>query len=247
MAFKDLFSGHACEYARFRPHYPRELFNYLVEITAEQELAWDCATGNGQAALALAEVFRQVIATDASEKQIANAPPDKRIHYRVASAEQSGLSKESVDLVTVAQALHWFDRDAFFAEAKRVLKPSGILAVWTYNLAKIAPEIDRLVDNFYRETVAPFWDFQRQLVESGYRTVAFPFDEVAPPDFRMEAEWSLDDLLGYLRTWSATKGFIAARKFDPVVDLSAELRSVWGESERRMVTWPLSVRVGRCR
>jgi SAM-dependent methyltransferase len=245
MSFKDLFSGHASDYARFRPRYPRELFSYLAQITPAQEWAWDCATGNGQAAIGLAEVFRHVIATDASENQLANAQAHNRINYRVGSAEQSGLPKESVDLVTVAQALHWLDRNAFFAEGKRVLKPNGVLAVWSYNLVKIAPEIDRLVETFYRETVGPFWDFERHLVETGYGTIAFPFDELSPPDFQMQAEWSLDDVLGYLRTWSATKGFIAAHEFDPVVDLSAELRSVWGNSEMRIITWPLSVRVGR--
>jgi len=245
MQFKDHFSGHASNYARFRPHYPHELFAYLVDITAELDCVWDCATGNGQAAVALGEFFPRVIATDASEKQVANGQPHDRVSYRVASAERSGLSKASVDLITVAQALHWFDREAFFTEAKRVLKPNGVLAVWCYDLFKVSTEIDRLVEIFYRETVGPYWDFERRLVENGYRTIAFPFDELLPPDFRMQAEWSLDDALGYLRTWSATKGFIAARGFDPVVDLSAKLRSVWGKSEIRKITWPLSLRVGR--
>ena len=207
MSFKDFFSGHAGDYARFRPHYPRELFNYLAGITSEQESVWDCATGNGQAAVALAEVFRQVIATGASEKQIAKAQPHNRINYRVASAEQSGLPKESVDLVMVAQALHWLDRNVFFGEAKRILKPNGVLAVWSYNLVKIAPKIDGLVEIFYREAVGSFWDFERRLVETGYRSIAFPFEELSPPDFHMQAEWSLHDVLGYLRTSSATKGF----------------------------------------
>jgi SAM-dependent methyltransferase len=245
MQFKDHFSGHASDYARFRPHYPRELFVYFADITSERECAWDCATGNGQAAVSLGEFFRYVIASDASEKQIANGQPHDRVSYRVASAEQGGLPNASVDLITVAQALHWFDRETFFTEAKRVLKPRGALAVWCYNLFKIAPEIDRLVETFYRETVGPYWDFERRLVETGYRTIEFPFTELKPPDFRMQAEWSLDDVLGYLRTWSATKGFIAARGFDPVVDLSAELRAVWSESEIRKINWPLSLRVGR--
>ena len=245
MQFKDLFSGHASDYARFRPRYPSELFAYLADIAPERECAWDCATGNGQAAVALAKLFQHVIATDASEKQIVNGEPHNRVVYRVATAEQSGLRNASVDLVTVAQALHWFDREAFFAEAKRVLKPNGVLAVWTYNLFKVSPEIDRLIGTFYRETVGPYWDFERRLVETGYRTIEFPFAELPSPDFGMEAEWSLDDVLGYLRTWSATKSFIAARGFDPVLDLSAKLRSVWGKSSTKKVAWPLSVRVGR--
>jgi ubiquinone/menaquinone biosynthesis C-methylase UbiE len=245
MSFKDHFSAHASDYARFRPHYPRELFAYLAALTSEQECVWDCATGNGQAAVALGEFFQHVIATDASEKQVANGRPHDRVTYRVAPAERSGLSKASMDLITVAQALHWFDREAFFTEAKRVLKPNGILAVWCYDLFRVSPEIDRLVETFYRKTVGPYWDFERRLVETGYRTIEFPFDEISSPDFRMQADWSLDDVLGYLRTWSATKGFIAARGFDPVVDLRAQLRAAWGESETRKITWPLSVRVGR--
>src|ERR1700730_13525034 len=187
MPFKDHFSAHASDYAKFRPHYPRELFAYLAGIASERECVWDCATGNGQAAVTLGEFFQHVIATDASEKQVANGQPHERVTYRVASAEQSGLSKESVDLVTVAQALHWFDREAFFAEAERVLKPNGVLAVWCYNLFKVAPETDRLVETFYRETVGPYWDFERRLVETGYRTIAFPFDELQLPEFRMQA------------------------------------------------------------
>lgn len=245
MPFKDHFSGHADDYARFRPRYPRELFAYLAGITPEQDCAWDCATGNGQAAVTVAEFFQHVVATDASEKQIANGMPHERVIYRVAKAEQSGLPDASVTLVTVAQALHWFDRDAFFAEGERVLKPGGVMAVWTYHLFKVSPEIDRLVEMFYRDTVGPYWDFERGLVDTGYRTIDFPFEELSSPDFCMEAQWSLDDVLGYLRTWSATKGFIAARGFDPVLSVSTELRSAWGRSNTRQIVWPLSVRIGR--
>ena len=245
MPFKDRFSGHASDYARFRPRYPRELFAYLADIAPERDCAWDCATGNGQAAVALAEFFQHVIATDASEKQIENGQSHERVVYRVARAERSELAAASVDLITVAQALHWFDCDAFFAEAKRVLKPNGVLAVWTYNLFMVSPEIDRLIETYYDETVGPYWDFERRLVETGYRTIAFPFDELSPPRFRMQAEWSFDNVLGYLRTWSATKGFIAARGFDPVVSIGEQLRSAWGKSKTKEIVWPLSLRVGQ--
>lgn len=246
MPFKDHFSGHASEYAQFRPLYPRPLFQYLAEIAPERNCVWDCATGNGQAAVALAEFFDRVIATDASPRQIANAEAHDKISYRVASAEKSELSSASVDLITVAQALHWFDRYRFYAEAKRVLKANGVLAVWCYNLFKISPEIDRLVASFYAETLGPYWDFERKLVETEYSTIDFPFDELAPRAFHMEAEWSLEQVLGYLRTWSATKNFIAEHGFDPVAELSETLRSLWGNAEAtKMVAWPLSVRVGR--
>jgi SAM-dependent methyltransferase len=187
-----------------------------------------------------------VIATDASAKQLQSAPVNRRVHYRVAAAEKSGLESHSIDLITVAQALHWFDLSKFFAEAKRVLKPRGILAVWSYNLVSIAPEIDRIIDRFYHETVGPFWPSERQIVEAGYRTIDFPFHEIELPPFRMETRWTLDQVLGYFRTWSATQKFIAANKFDPVHQLENELAEIWqARSAPRLVVWPLSVRVGR--
>jgi len=245
MAFKDHFSTQADKYARFRPHYPAEMFRYLVSIAPDRSCAWDCATGNGQAALELANFFEHIIATDASAKQIAQAVPHDRVSYRIATAEESKIESASVDLITIAQALHWFDHDAFFMEAKRVLKPNGVLAAWCYNLLEVSPQIDMALDSFYRETVGPYWDFERKLVETGYRTVAFPFVELAPPKFEMKAEWSLTHLLGYLRTWSATKSFIAARGFDPVSDLTDQLTMLWGKRARKTVVWPLSLRIGR--
>ena len=219
MKFKDHFSAHAADYAQFRPHYPSALFEYLSSLAPNRELAWDCATGNGQAAVELGKFFHRVIATDASEKQITNATKHPHLEYRTASAEASGLETHSVALITVAQALHWFDLAKFFAEAERVLQRRGVLAVWTYNLFRVTPAIDELVENFYRETVGPFWDFERTLVETGYRTVDFPFAKIDPPDFQMTADWSLERALGYLRTWSATKAFIKERGFDPVDSL----------------------------
>lgn len=246
MKFKDYFSSDATDYAQYRPRYPTRLFEYLAALAPARGQAWDCATGNGQAARGLADFFEHVIATDGSEKQIANAGQDDRINYRVGTAEKSGLESRSVDLVTVAQALHWFRIEEFFDEAKRVLKPDGIMAIWCYNFLEISPPIDELLVKFYCEIVGPYWDFDRKLVETGYRTIPFPFTELTVPKFRMEASWSLAHLIGYLRTWSATKKFIAARAFDPVVALAAELSVVWAKPEnKRAVSWPLCVRVGK--
>jgi ubiquinone/menaquinone biosynthesis C-methylase UbiE len=145
MTFKDHFSKQAVGYAKFRPRYPKVLFSYLRRIAPSRELAWDCGTGNGQAAVGLASVFDRVIATDASEKQISNAQPDERVEYRVAPAENSGIKSETLDLIMIAQALHWFDLDRFYAEARRVLKPNGVLAASAYKFFRITPEIDQLV------------------------------------------------------------------------------------------------------
>jgi SAM-dependent methyltransferase len=245
MQFKDYFSGHATDYAKYRPRYPAALFEYLASLTPQHERAWDCATGNGQAAFGLASFFEQVIATDASEAQLRSAPRHEKISYRLATAGRTDIESRSVDLVTVAQALHWFDLEAFYAEVRRVLKPSGVLAVWAYNLLEIAPEIDAKLKEFYSETVGPYWPPERRFVEDGYRSIAFPFRELAPPALRMEADWNLHELSGCLRTWSATKQFIKARGFDPVTALESELLPLWGAPEsEKQVRWPLALRIG---
>lgn len=244
MRFKDHFSGHAAQYAQFRPRYPDALFQWTAEQPAARELAWDCATGNGQAAIGLAPHFQRVIATDASAQQIESAEEHERVEYRVAPAEQSGLDSQSVDVVTVAQALHWFEIPAFFAEATRVLKPGGIIAVFAYNLLSVSPEIDPIVNRFYYETTDRFWPPERKIVEGGYRDIDFPFQELAAPDFQMASHWTADQLFGYLRTWSATKRFIAERGFDPVDKLADEVRPLWSDGAR-LVQWPLMMRVGR--
>jgi SAM-dependent methyltransferase len=241
--FKDHFSGHAADYAKFRPNYPLELFDYLALISPERELAWDCATGNGQAAVGLAEHFARVIATDASAQQIESAQPHPSISYRVAPAEGSGIDPNSMDLILVAQALHWFDMDRFFKEAKRVSKKSGILAVSTYLHVRINFEIDAILSRFYHETTGPYWPPERELVEANFESIQFPFAELPSRQFEIRQQWNLAQLAGYFRTWSATKKFIAARGFDPVDSLTQELGSVWHDRERvRQVTWPLKLR-----
>jgi Methylase involved in ubiquinone/menaquinone biosynthesis len=245
MSFKDHFSKQAADYARFRPGYPRELFDYLASIAPSRQLAWDCATGNGQAAVGLTSVFDSVIATDASEKQITNAALHERVDYRVAPAEDSGIDSGTVDLIMVAQALHWFDLSSFYAEARRVLKPDGVLAASAYNLLQIEPVIDDVVNRYYYEVVGSFWPPERKLVER-FADLPFPFYKVAPPKFEMRAAWNLDHLVGYLRTWSSTQRFIAAKVSDPLKQIIDELRAAWGAPEQtRTVVWPLTLRVGR--
>jgi SAM-dependent methyltransferase len=246
VTFKDYFSQHASSYARYRPHYPPALFEYLASLPAEHDLAWDCGTGNGQAAAGLTPYFARVIATDASPEQISNAVPHEKVTYRVAPAESVGLDTASVDLVTVAQAVHWFDLPVFFGEARRALKPGGAIAVWAYGLSSITPALDPMVDRFYFETVGPYWPPERRLVDDGYRSLAFPFDEIEPPEFTIELSWTLADLLGYLRTWSPTRRFIEAHGRDPVDDLEGEVALAWGDpGKERPVRWPIFMRVGR--
>lgn len=244
MKFKDHFSGHAIDYAKFRPRYPQELFEYLASISPRPDLAWDCATGNGQAAIELVRYFRSVVATDASARQIENAEQHAQISYRIGPAEASGIDSRSVDLIVVAQALHWFEADRFFAEAQRVLKHDGILAVCNYTYVKISPAIDSMIGRFYRETTGPFWPPERTLVETNYQSIAFPFSELPSRRFEMNEQWNLNDLAGYLRTWSAVQRFIAVRGIDPVDDLMNELEFVWGDPEMpHEIIWPLNLRL----
>ena len=244
--FTDHFSALANAYASRRPHYPEELFHYLSSVCRRHELAWDCAAGSGQATIPLTRYFRHVVATDASQAMLAQAPSHPQVEYRLATAESSGLAAAGADLVTVAQALHWLRADEFYREADRVLAPGGVLAAWTYGTQVVEGEtLNRLLQEFYTDVVGPYWAPERCHVESGYRTLPFPYPEVAPPHFTMEEQWTLDDLLGYLGTWSATQSFRQANHRDPVEDLARELAPWWGDPSRaRLVRWPLSLRLG---
>ena len=246
MSFKDHFSRLAAQYSAYRPSYPAALFDYLAQCCPERRCAWDCACGTGQASVALAERFEKVIATDASQQQVAAALPHTNVTYRVATAEQSGIESSSLDLVTVAQALHWFNLAAFYGEAQRVLKDSGILAVWTYGVLHVDDAAtDALVQEFYYDVVGPYWPPERRFVEEGYRGLTFPFAELSPPTFNMEEHWERAHLLGYLRTWSATARYVEEKQVDPVAALEKKVAPLWPQAaERRKVTWPLALRVG---
>jgi SAM-dependent methyltransferase len=247
MAFQDLFSGHASAYARARPVYPPELFSSLASLTPRRDLAWDVGTGNGQAARGLACHFSQVLATDASGSQLAEAIPDPRITYREAREADSGLPDRTADLIAVAQAAHWFDLDAFYREALRVLRPGGVLALWCYGLCQITPEIDAVVNRFYAETVGPWWSPERRHVEAGYRTFPFPLPETPFPDCEMVHEWGLAEFIDYIGTWSAVAGYRKARGSDPMPQLAEDLQALWSEppASPHKVRWKLSGRLGR--
>ena len=237
-AFRDHFSGHAADYRAFRPEYPPGIFEFLASRAPACDLAWDAATGNGQAAVALAELFNRVVATDASAEQIRNSRPDPRVEYHVSQS----CPAAGVDLVTVCQAIHWLDLDPFYAEVRRVLKPGGLFAAVGYRGHRVNPAVNAVIDHF-EDAVHPFWPTQRQIVENRYSSIPFPFAEIAVPAFVMTVNWDNDMHLGYLRTWSAAKEFIKATGRDPVEQFATEFTAAWGDAIRT-VTWELIVRAG---
>jgi SAM-dependent methyltransferase len=244
--FEDHFSKQAREYARYRPQYPGELFDYLASISPDRQLAWDCGTGSGQAAQELARHFQHVIATDASADQIAQAVAHERIEYRVERAEDVSIETSSVDLITVAIAVHWFDFEPFYREVRRVAKPDAILAVWTYHLPEIETSIDQIVNHYYTNVLADYWPERVRFLENRYRTLPFPFEELKPPKFEIQANWDQEQLAGFLSSWSATQRYQNERGQHPLNLIWQDLSATWGEpGRRRVIRWPLHLRVGR--
>lgn len=243
-SFKDLFSGHASDYQKYRPNYPAGLFQYLASITPSKEAAWDAGCGNGQASVGLADHFGKVFATDPSGPQIEKAAAHEKIVYSRAPAEHSGLADYSVSLVTVAQAFHWFDQEAFFREVRRVCEPGGRLAIWCYELSSVDEDVDPVVMRLYQDVLGSFWDPARRMVEEGYRHEKLPFGELQPPPFELTAHWDMHDYLGYIGTWSALQKYKKEHGPDPREIIADELRQAWGDpKERKEVNWPLSLRV----
>lgn len=244
--FKDHFSSHAEIYKKFRPGYPEELFAYLSSLSKEYELAWDCGTGNGQAAVSLVKYFKKVVATDPSAEQIKAAFPNERVEYRTEKSEESSLPSRSVDLLTIANALHWFDFGKFYAEAKRVLKKEGVIAAWSYRIPLIEPEIDKLVLDFHNQVVGPFWLPESQLVMDKYVNIPFPFELIEAPSFKYKKACNLDDLIGILNSWSATQRFIAANAYNPTDGFRNVLGKFWKDPhQKKDLTWDLTLKVGR--
>lgn len=244
MRFKDHFSKQAANYAKFRPRYPREMFKFLGAIAPSRDLAWDCATGNGQAAIELASVFNRVIATDASESQIANAELHDRVEYRVAPGEENGLPTNTFDLVMVAQALHWLNHDRFFPEVRRVLRNNGVFAASAYNHLQTEDSIRKIIRHYYDDIVGPYWPPERALIEE-FGEIPFPFAECQTPKFEIAVDWNLEHLKGYLASWSSTQRFIAETNRNPLDEIVCDLESAWGDPQiTKRIIWPLVLRAG---
>lgn len=243
--FKDHFSTQSKDYAKYRPVYPPELYQFIYNHCNGFDTVWDCGTGSGQVAVELAQKFKQVFASDPSDNQIANARLAPGVTYKVAPAEDSGYPDDSFDCITVGQALHWFNHPAFFAEAKRVAKPGCLLAAWTYSDHTINEDVDEAVKHFNENFVGSYWPKERRLVDSGYDEIQFPFALIPVPKMEIAIEIDMYGLIGYLRTWSATQRFIVDQGFDPLEEIYDELLLAWGNpTEEKTIAWPIHMKAG---
>ncbi|RNL49686.1 class I SAM-dependent methyltransferase [Pedobacter jejuensis] len=242
---KDNFSTQSAEYAIYRPTYPQELYDYLLNLIDNKDAAWDCATGNGQVARVLAQHFQSVYATDISEKQLSQALKLPNILYDVAPAEKINVPDGSFDLITVAQAIHWFNFDDFYSEVKRTLKPDGVLAVIGYGLMFIDKKVDKAVHKLYEDILGKYWDSERRYIEEGYKTIPFPFDEIVAPHFQIKTTWNFNQMIGYLNTWSSLQHYKKANDRNPLEYMFTELKEAWGSDAEKDVHFPILLRVGR--
>ena len=242
---KDNFSQQADLYAQFRPTYPEAVFTHLMKYVKEHNAAWDCATGNGQAAKTLANYFDTVYATDISEKQIANAVQRNNIIYKIEGAENTSFPDNMFDLITVAQAIHWFNFDKFYSEVKRTAKPGGVLAVIGYGLMQTRGKLNDAILHFYQDIVGAYWDKERRYIDENYQTIPFPFDELEPVQLHNQYEWNFDQFVGYLNTWSAVQHYIKANNKNPVDLYQNELKEAWGNKQTEIFSFPILLRIGR--
>jgi len=245
---KDLFTAQAKTYAKYRPSYPRDLFEYILQFVTERNCAWDCATGNGQAALVLSRFFKTVEASDLSEAQIKQAVQKENIHYHVCPAEQTGFADNSFDLITVAQAYHWINWDLFHKEATRVGKNEAVVAIWCYNLfTSDFTELNQLLDKFYFEIVGPYWDAERKYVDENYETVAFDFEPLPSKTFETKLSWHKEDFTGYLSSWSAVQHYFKKNNVSPISLIEKEVDQIWKDGQQIEVRFPITLRQGRIR
>jgi SAM-dependent methyltransferase len=242
---EQLFTKQSDAYRAARPGYDPQLFARLAELAPGRSLAWDAGCGSGQATLDLAQHFEHVIGTDVSQPQLDRAPQAANVSYRCEPAQRSSLADQSVDLTLVAQALHWFDIDGFYEEVRRVSKPGALLAVLSYNLLEASPQVDILVHKLYNEVLNGYWAPERAHVESGYRTIPFPFPQIDMPAAMLSAQWDLKRFINYLESWSAVQTYKEKNGADPLAPFRDAFAKCWGEPQRQMtINWPLSVRVG---
>ncbi len=242
----DNFSAQSAGYALYRPRYPQQLYNFLLGNVREKKAAWDCGTGNGQVAAELANAFEQVWATDISENQLKQAPALPNVTYVQTRAEQTTFPSDTFNLITIAQAIHWFDFDRFYQEVYRTAKAGALIAAWGYGLLRIDSQLDPLIETFYSEQIGRYWDSERKYIDEAYQTIPFPFPEIRAPAFAIEVYWNLAELEGYFNTWSSVQKYMAQHKQNPVNEIIEQLRPYWQPAEeKKLIRFPIFMRVGR--
>lgn len=239
---KDNFSIQANQYAKFRPAYPPELYSFLIQNINCKNTAWDCATGNGQVAAELAKYYKKVYATDISEKQISNAPPIKNIIYKIEPAEKTFFPDNFFDLITVAQAIHWFNFEVFYKEVYRTIKNNGLFAAISYSLCKSNDETDKVLLHFYKNITGPYWDPERKYIDEKYQTIPFPFVEIETPEFNHEVQWTIEQFTGFLQTWSAVQHYKKQNNIDPVTLIYEDIKKSWGNYPQKKFLFPVFMR-----
>jgi SAM-dependent methyltransferase len=246
MNFKDHFSGHADLYAQAGARYPDALFAWIAEEASAHRCAWDAGCGNGQASVALARHFERVFATDPSGQQLGNAAEHPHVEYRNEAAEHTSIAEHSIDAITVAQALHWFDLPAFVAEVRRVAKPGALFAAWCYANCSVTPAVDAVIAHLYDDVLGAYWPPERRWVDQGYASLELPFPAVAAPAFEMRVDWNARQLLAYLASWSAAQRHLQATGNDAVASIADEVMAAWHDPQHvRAVRWTLAIRAGR--
>lgn len=242
---KDNFSDQSEIYAKYRPVYPPGLYSFLISLVKERGSAWDCGTGNGQVAMELSKFFEKIFATDLSEEQIKNAVQGDNIFYSVERAEHTSFSDDSFNLIVVAQAIHWFDFDNFYKEVNRTINPGGLLAIIGYGMLRVDEETDKIIDDFYKNTIGPYWDKERRYIDEGYQTIPFPFDDIAVPQLTNTPEWNLEEITGYFETWSAVQHYVKANNRNPVDLIRAELEKIWPKGTTKKIQFPILTRMAK--
>lgn len=242
---KDNFSNTAEKYANFRPSYPAPLIEYIANLCDHKVAAWDCGTGNGQVAMELCKYFQRVFATDISQNQIDNAYWDDKITYEVEAAESCSFPNKSFDLITIAQAIHWFDFDLFYEQVRRTIKPKGLIAIIAYGLIQIDDSVDTILKELYTDILGSFWDPERKMIDEQYKTIPFPFTEMETPSFSIELNWTLDHLMGYLHTWSAVEHYQKSKNAHPILLIKDKLKKAWGKDAKKQIQFPIYLRLGK--
>lgn len=245
MSFKDQFSEQASMYAKFRPDYPESLFHFLRDLVTENHIVLDCGTGNGQTAASLANYFSIVLACDPSRKQLSQSRKRPNIYYIQSTAEHIGLQKNSVNLITVSQAIHWMKFDLFYQEAKRLLTSKKVISIWGYNLPQINPKIDEILSSFYTKILGDYWHKERKQIDEEYKSIPFPFYDCKTLEFQMKTEWSSDQYLGYIGTWSAVQNYYHLNGKNPLELVQEPIAKAWGAEKNLEITWPLFMKTGR--